>query len=179
MSHRNRTLLTLTLMSSLLLGQLPAALAAPALASSRIVGLVLARDMVAPASDLTVQAFPDGAKAPVASTATDDKGRFSLEGLPAGSYILLLSNREGPVAAARIATRAGQKETVTLALPDHRPGEGTLAPAAMGGFAAWIATPLGATISAVGVAVVLAAGAHQITKNDNSGQEQPVSPSGR
>jgi hypothetical protein len=68
---------------------------------------------------------------------------------------------------------------VTLALPDLRPGESATAPAAAekAGIFAWLSTPLGATVAIVAAAAVLAAGAHQLTKDKKDNvQEFPVSP---
>ncbi len=177
MTSLSKAALVVSIVLGLAAGPLPVALAAPASSSSAVTGRVFQPNLTAPAADLTVQAYPDGAKAPVASVTTDAKGRFELNALPAGHYVLLLSNKQGPVAATKIETREGTRQELTLALPDRKPGEGSMAPAAAhGGFAAWLATPVGATVAVVATAVVVSVGAHQITKDDNK-TEPPVSPS--
>ncbi len=177
MTSLKKAALVVTVVLGLAAGPLPAAFAAPSTTPSAVVGRVFQPNLVSPAADLTVQAYPDGAKAPVASVTTDAKGRFELHALPAGHYVLLLSTKQGPVAATKIETREGTREELTLALPDRKPGEGSMAPGAThGGFAAWLATPVGATVAVVATAVVVSVGAHQITKDDNK-SEPPVSPS--
>lgn len=164
--------LTITLAAALLLGPVPSALAAPS--HGNIGGRIFGQDLVSPAEGLTVQAIPDGAKAPVASTRTDKRGSFELSRLPAGAYIILFSNAKGePVAATRVAAKAGEAQTLTLAVPDRKPGEAATAP---GQSEKWINTPQGATTVVVVAAILLALGAKQLVDDDDVPQE-PVSPS--
>jgi hypothetical protein len=179
------------LVTALVLGPIPASLSAPAL--TRISGRVFDHDLVTPAADLTVQAIPENAKAPLASGQTDHRGRFRLQGLPADNYILLLSDAAGaPVAAARVETRTASSRIVTLALPETPP-EGAAPPAGGSaskpsekkgtvekkhrGILAWISTPVGATVALVAGAVVLAAIANQATKDKKDNiNEFPITP---
>lgn len=165
------------------------ALAAPAL-SSAVSGRIVAADLRTPAAGLSVRAVPDGAKDPLAQATTDARGRFQLQGIPAGRYLLVLHDAQGaPLAAAPIVAEQAAM-TVTLALP----APGTLAPgqtegekkddekkdeaeaATKSGFATWVSSPAGATIVLLASAVVVAVGADQLTDDDTDTNEIPASP---
>ncbi len=174
MTFGPRALVAFAASVAIVLGQVPLVVAAPT-SLSKVTGRVFATDLVTPAASLTVQAIPDGAKEPAGTTQTDAKGRFRLSDLPAGRYLLLLSDASGsPVAATPVVTRAGERQDLTLALPDRKPGETATAPGAAlkGGLWAWLSSPVGATVALVGGAVVLAAGAKSATDSDD---EPPVS----
>jgi hypothetical protein len=136
------------------------ALAAPAL-SSAVSGRILAADLKTPAAGLSVQAVPDGAKEPLARATTDARGRFQLEGLPAGRYLLVLYDAQGaPLAAAPIVAEQATM-SVTLALPkpgtlapgqaegekkdDEKKDDKEAAAATKSGFSAWVSSPTGAS----------------------------------
>ena len=98
-------------------------------------------------------------------------GRFELAALPAGYYDLLISDAKGqPLATARVMAKAGEKTTVTMALPDRKPGESAAAPAAGEGF---LSTPTGKVTVIVGAAIILAVAANSLVKDNSS---SPVSP---
>jgi hypothetical protein len=180
-----RRFTVLGLAMALLLGSL-ASLAAPDLTTT-VRGRVFDSDLTTPLRGMTVQAFPEGSAEADARVVTDDSGRFVLNGLGDGAYLLLLSDETGtPVAAAEIATRAGLEQVVALALPDDVdpkgaegsskdvPGEDKGKDAAKdkakgsegGRFQKWLSTPLGATIGIVVSAVALSTFADSIT-DDN------------
>ncbi len=165
------------------------ALAAPAL-SSAVSGRIVAADLRTPAVGLSVRAVPDGAKEPLAQATTDARGRFQLQGIPAGRYLLVLYDAQGaPLAAAPIVAEKATM-TVTLALP----APGTLAPgqtegeqkddekkdeaavATKSGFSAWVSSPTGATIVLLASAVLVAVGADQLTDDDTDTDEISASP---
>jgi hypothetical protein len=168
------------------------ALAAPAL-SSAVSGRILAADLKTPAAGLSVQAVPDGAKEPLARATTDARGRFQLEGLPAGRYLLVLYDAQGaPLAAAPIVAEQATM-SVTLALPkpgtlapgqaegekkdDEKKDDKEAAAATKSGFSAWVSSPTGATIVLLASAILVAVGADQLTNDDTDTKEiSPPSP---
>lgn len=180
-----RNLLALALAFALALAP-SFALAAPAL-SSAVSGRIFAADLKTPAAGLSVQAVPDGAQEPVARATTDARGRFQLQGIPAGSYLLVLFDAQGtPLAAAPIvAEKAAMSITLALPKPDPlAPGQTDEAkkdppaaePATKSGFAAWVSSPVGATVVLLGSAIVVAVGADQLTNDDTDTTEITTSP---
>ncbi|UCF67154.1 MAG: hypothetical protein JSV80_15465 [Acidobacteriota bacterium] len=152
------------------------AVAAPMPSPALLSGRVFTADLSEPAAGLRVQAIPEGADAPFAKTATDEAGKFEFTEIPGGEYILLLTSREGEaLAATRIAAPPGCQRHVTLALPQLEPGSSPVAPAQSGGggFAAWISTPLGATISLVVAAVVVSLIGDELTDDDEVFENRP------
>lgn len=156
--------------------------AAPELAQVR--GRIFTADLASPAAGLDVQAIPDGAKTPVAATATDDRGSFRFAELLPGEYTLVFTNDAGsPVAASKVNAVAGEKQALTLALPSPlAPGETTPAPGEEGkkrrGLLGWISTPLGAVVAAVVVAVGVGIAVDQATDDDEDEPDvTPVQPS--
>ncbi len=188
MAPSPRHLLAWTLAFMILIGPAHAALSAPSAAAARISGRIFEPDLVTPAAELVVQAYPEGAKTPVAARQTDQRGRFNFESLPAGTYILFLfRSPDAPLAGARVEAAAGSHRIVALALPDQ-PAEGaTPAPATPPpatppaekkkhhGLFQWMGTPVGATVTLVAAAAVLAVVADEITSKENV-TELPVSP---
>jgi hypothetical protein len=188
----HRTLLALALAFAVAVAP-SVALAAPASASA-VSGRIFAADLKTPAAGLSVQALPDGAKEPVARTTTDLQGRFAMQGLPAGRYLLVLYDAQGsPLAAAPlVADKAAM--TVTLALPaadvlapgqtaeGEKKEEGEkkgdeAAATTRSGFSAWVSSPTGATIVLLASAVVIAVAADQLTNDDTDTDEITASPS--
>lgn len=175
MTLRPKGSVALLLCMALVLSTLPVSLAVSA--PSGIAGRVFREDLVTPAANLGVKAIPDGAKDVLAEARTDAKGRFALAGLPAGAYLLLLTDPKGtPLAATRLTTRVGERSDLTLALPDQTPGQNPAAPGqSQTPRVPWISTTLGATVVLVGAAIVLVAGAKSVTDNDKSPGQPPVS----
>ena len=170
-ANRLMKLVTVAIAAALFLGPVPTAMATPSSADARLAGRVFDKDLVTPAASLTVAATSLGAKAPAASSRTDKDGRFELAALPAGYYDLLISDAKGqPLATARVMAKAGEKTTVTMALPDRKPGESAAAPAAGEGF---LSTPTGKVTVIVGAAIILAVAANSLVKDNSS---SPVSP---
>jgi hypothetical protein len=141
--------------------------------STAVRGRVFATDMATPLAGMTVQAFPEGSAVAVAEALTDGSGRFRLAGLQPGQHLLLLSDPAGEaVAAAEVTALAGTEQVMALALPDDDETEGAEGGSTAdqqpeeGRFAAWLKTPLGATITVVATAIALAALADSIT-DDN------------
>jgi len=169
-----RSFLAAVLCLALAAGTLPPVLAAPAASrDAHLAGAVFGADLRTPAKGLEVRALPSGEKTPVATAVTDRRGRFDLGDLPAGEYLLVLvrPEEEIPVAAARVTARTGDATPVVLALPGaDAPAE---APAASSGFAAWIATPIGATVTLVAAAVVIAVGADSLSDNTETREDEP------
>lgn len=171
MRFRTIKTLSLALAVSLILGQAPL-LAAPA---ARIEGRVFGADLKTPVANYGVQAYERGSKTPAATTTTGKDGRFRLDSVPAGNYVLVLADGQGhAIAAAEVAAKDGVRSSVTLALPDKKPGEGRLAPAQSGG--GFFGTTGGAILTIVGSAVVLALAADSLVDDDETPQA-PVSPS--
>ena len=177
MNLRPRSLLACVLTLALILGQIPAVLAAPA-ANSRISGRVFETDLITPAADLVVQAYPEGKPAPLAAGRTDEKGRFLLKGLPAGSFVVLLVTEQGQaLAATRVQMNNDEHKKLLLALPQEsaekppeggeKPPEGAEAatPAKKGGILSWMSTPVGATVTIVAAALVLSVAADELTSS--------------
>ena len=193
MTLRPRSLLACVLTLALILGQIPAVFAAPA-ASSRISGRVFETDLITPAADLLVQAYPEGQPAPLAAGRTDEKGRFLLKGLPAGSFVVLLVTEQGQaLAATRVQMNNDEHRKLLLALPQEsaekppesaekppevgeKPPEGAEAatPAKKGGILSWMSTPVGATVTIVAAALVLSVAADELTSS--SPPPPPVTP---
>ena len=164
------------------------ALAAPAL-SSAVSGRIFAADLKTPAAGLSVQAVPEGAKEPLARATTDARGRFQLQGIPAGRYLLVLYSGQGePLAAAPIVAEQPAM-SVTLALPPPgslAPGQTEETPkkedssteaAPKSGFSTWVSSPTGATIVLLASAILVAVGADQLTNDDTDTKEIPASKS--
>ncbi len=189
MSDLRRTMLALVTAFALAVAP-TLVIAAPAAATINLDGRVFAADRTTPAAGLTVQAVPDGAKEPRAQTTTDRTGRFHLLGMPAGEYLLVLLDASGTPLAAAAVTAEGPASSVVLALPGTDP----LAPAFASdenqeeqataepgddsddsGFAVWVSSPVGATITLVAAATILAVGARQLTKDDNDKKDIPAS----
>jgi hypothetical protein len=182
--HRN--LLAVALAFALALAP-SLALAAPE-HSSAVSGRVFAADLKTPAAGLSVQAVPDGAKEPLARATTDPRGRFQLQEIPAGHYLLVLYDAQGaPLAAAPIVAEKAAM-SITLALPEP----GSLAPgqteepkkdepateaAPKSGFSTWVSSPVGATVVLLASATIIAVGADQLTNDDTDTTEIPVSKS--
>lgn len=142
-------------------------------ATAGIDGSVFDWTFTQPLAGLTVSIVPDGSKQPVARSVTDPKGRFHINGLAGGAYMLLLTDDGGaPLAAAAIEAPAGVRRTVSLALPgpSGKKKSGGEATASAGGkktLAAWITSPAGSTLVLVASAVVLAVAADKVlTEND-------------
>lgn len=193
MNFRLRSLLACVLALALILGQIPAVLAAPA-ANARISGRVFETDLTTPAADLVVQAYPEGRPAPLAAGRTDEKGRFLLKGLPAGSFVVLLVTEQGQaLAATRVQMNNDEHKKLLLALPQEtgeKPPEGAEKPPEAGekppaeaeaaapeektGILSWMSTPLGATVTIVAAALVLAVVADELTSD--SPPPPPVTP---
>jgi hypothetical protein len=159
-------------------------IAAPATTSS-VSGRVYAADLKTPAAGLTVQAVPDGAKEALARSTTDARGRFQLQGLPAGKYLLVLLDEAGTPLAAAPHVMAQANSSVTLALPppgalapaqseEKKEGEPETKKSEKSGFATWVSTPAGATIVLVASAVLVAWGADQLTDDDPDTVEIPA-----
>ncbi len=149
------------------------ALAEPAPAHP-LEGRVFAADLHTPLPDILVQAVPEGAKQAVARATTDRRGRFSFQTLPEGDYTLVIFDQQGaPLAAAPISTSAAASGEVALALPPLRPGEDATAPAAAGATAVWISTPLGATVTLLATAVVVAVAADDVTGDNPTRRDLP------
>ncbi len=166
-AFRRFNTLTLVLVAALVLGQAPALLASPA---ARIEGRIFATDMTTPAAGLDVNVTAEGAKAPVATTRTDKDGKFRLDGVEAGKYLLVLVDGSGkPVAAAPVTAAPGQRANLTLALPAVKAAP---AQASKGG---WFTTTFGAVTTVVASAVILALAADSVVDNDED--PEPVSPS--
>ncbi len=167
----------LALWLTLCLGFAPV-LAAPA-AAAQVSGRIFQADLSRPASGLSVTATPEGAKEPVASTVTNDDGRFRFASLPAGDYLIIFQNEGGQaLAASKVSAVAGEKQSVTLALPAIAPGE-TATPEGeenkkRRGLWAWISTPAGAVLTAVVAAVVIGVAVDQATDDDED--EPDLSP---
>lgn len=202
MAPRPRSVLVPILALAMSLGPIPIAFSGPSPAAARLTGRIFEPDLVTPATDLTVQAYPEGAKTPVAVCKTDHRGRFDIEDLPAGPYVLLMwRNSDAPLAAARVDVPAGSRRIVALALPDPPP-EGTppaagqppaegkppaegqppasptkpaAPPKKKGGLLKWMSTPVGATVVLVAAAAVLAVAADELTKKETV-PELPPSP---
>ena len=177
--HRN--LLAVTLAFALALAP-SFVLAAPAL-SSAVSGRVFAADLKTPAAGLSVQAVPDGAKEPVARATTDLRGRFQLQEIPAGHYLLVLYDAQGaPLAAAPLVAEKAAM-LITLALPEPgslAPGqtdEPPTEPTPRSGFSTWVSSPVGATVVLLASATVVAVGADQLTNDDTDTTEIPGSKS--
>jgi hypothetical protein len=163
------------------------ALAAPEL-SSAVSGRVFAADLKTPAAGLSVQAVPDGAKEPLARATTDLRGRFQLQEIPAGRYLLVLFDAQGvPLAAAPIVAEKAAT-TITLALPEPdslAPGQAEEAPkdetnveaGAKSGFSTWVSSPVGATVVLLASATIVAVGADQLTNDDTDTEETTASKS--
>ncbi len=169
-----RSFLAAVLCVALSAGAPLAVLAAPAPArDAHLAGSVFGADLRSPAAGLEVRALPAGGKTPVATAVTDRRGRFDLGDLPAGEYLLVLVRPEekAPVAAARVTAHRGDATPVVLALPGAKAPEG--APAASSGIAAWIATPLGATVTLVAAAVVIAVAADSVSDNSETRTDEP------
>jgi hypothetical protein len=188
----HRTLLALALAFAIAVAP-SVALAAPASASA-VSGRIFAADLRTPAAGLSVQALPDGAREPVARATTDIQGRFALQGLPAGRYLLVLYDAQGtPLAAAPlVADKAAM--TVALALPapdalapaqtaegetkkDDEKKDEEAAATTKSGFSAWVSSPTGATVVLLASAVVVAVAADQLTNDDTDTNEITASPS--
>ncbi len=174
MSQKRFQPITALVVAALVIGPVAPGFAGPA-ASAALEGRVLSPDLSRPMADLSVSLIPEGANEPTTRTTTDAKGRFGLQGLAAGRYILLLESAAGqPVAAAPVEAIAGERQRITLALP-------AVSPAATGdeggksGFGRWISTPVGATITAVLAAVIVAVAVDQAIGDDD--EEQDLSPS--
>ena len=181
----HRSSLALVLASALALAP-SLALAAPA-QSSAVSGRIFAADLKTPAAGLSVQAVPDGAKEPLARATTDARGRFQLQGIPAGRYLLVLYDAQGAALAAAPIVAEKAAMSVTLALPKPgslAPGQTGEAPkeesegeaATKSGFAAWISSPSGATIALLAGATLVAIGADQLTDDDTDTEEISTSP---
>lgn len=152
-----------------LLFPVPAALAAPA--AARIEGRVFDTDLVSPAAGLAVQAYAEGAKAPLVTALTGKDGRFRLGAVPAGNYVLVLADGAGkPLAAAPVATKSGQRAKVNLALAP--------AQSSTGGQKGFFQSTGGAIVTIVASAVVLALLADSLLDEDEAPPPAPVSPSG-
>jgi hypothetical protein len=166
MSRSIRQSLNLVLALVLACGSAPVLLAGPAIDQAAIDGRILSPDMTTPVADLQVQAFVDGTDTPVATTRTDRQGRFTVENLDAGDYILLfLEQDETPVAATRLGDLA-ERRSVILALPQLEPGQSPVAPAQAGGMMGWIASPIGAAVAIVAATVVVAVAADAALDDD-------------
>ena len=170
-----RSLLVVTLCLALAVGtSFPVLAASAPTGGAHLAGSVFGPDLRTPAAGLEVRVLPAGEKEPITRTVTDRRGRFDAGQLPAGEYLLVLV-REGerePVAAARITARAGEDRPVVLALPGADAAEA--APAASSGLAAWIATPLGATVTLVAAAVVIGVAADSMA--DDTERQPDASP---
>ena len=170
-----RSLLVVTLCLALAAGTaLPALAASAPTGEAHLAGSVFGPDLRTPATGLEVRVLPAGEKRPIARTVTDRRGRFDAGRLPAGEYLLVLL-RDGepqPVAAARVTARAGEDRPVVLALPGAEAAEA--APASSSGLAAWIATPLGATVALVAAAVVIGVAADSMA--DDTARQPDASP---
>ncbi len=163
------------------------ALAAPAL-SSAVSGRIFAADLKTPAAGLSVQAVPDGAKEPVARATTDLRGRFQLQEIPAGRYLLVLYDPQGaPLAAAPLVAEKAAM-SITLALPkpgslapgetqEAPPGESNVEAATKSGFSTWVSSPVGATVVLLASATIVAVGADQLTNDDTDTKEMKGSQS--
>lgn len=158
------------------------ALSAPA-PSSAVSGRVFTADLKTPAVGLSVQAVPDGAKDPLVRATTDARGRFQLQGIPAGRYLLVLSDAQGTPLAAAPLTADKPAMSVTLALPKA----GSLAPGQSetpaeeteveSGFGTWISSPTGATVTLLAATILVAVGVDQLTDDDTDTEEiSPPSP---
>jgi len=131
-----------------------------------------------------VQAVPDGAKEPLARAMTDARGRFQLQGIPAGRYLLVLYDAQGAALAAAPIVAEKAAMSVTLALPKPgslAPGQTEEAPeddsdGEKSGFSTWISSPAGATIALLAGATLIAIGADQLTDDDTDTDEIPASP---
>lgn len=188
MSEHRRN--TLALVTALALATAPTLVnAAPVAATSRLGGRIFAADRRTPAAGLTVQAVPEGAKEPRSETTTDRTGRFQLHGVPAGEYLLVMLDASGTPIAAAPVTAAGPGTDVVLALPapnslapaveEEEEDEGTSEEqgedGGRSGFAVWVSTPTGATITLVSAATLLAIGAKQLTDDDDDRKDYPTS----
>ena len=173
LSLRRSLALTLTLLMAV--GATPL-FAAPTSAEtgSRIEGRVFTADLRDVVAGLDVHAIPTGERDALRNTVTDRDGRFSLEGLPAGRYTLVLSDEGEPVAAAEITANAGYNQPVSLALPTVDIGQSAIAPNVAG--ASFITTWWGATLVLVGAAAVISFTADDLTA-DNPEREFLGSPS--
>lgn len=140
-------------------------------------GRVFQPEFVAPATGVTVAAYPVDAKQPLATSTTDTKGRYRLEGLPAGDYLLLLTGPEGaPLAAAPVTARAGAIAAISLALPAEngvvgsgaaRRKDGGEESGGKKGLAAWFSSPAGSTLIVVASAIVVAVVADSTLTDDD------------
>lgn len=177
-----RSSLALVLASALALAP-SLALAAP-VQSSAVSGRIFAADLRTPVAGLSVQAVPNGAKEPLARATTDARGRFQLQGIPAGRYLLVLYDAQGAALAAAPIVAEKAAMSVTLALPEAgslAPGQtgaapGDETPAEKDGFSAWISSPTGATIALLAGAILIAIGTDQLTNDDTDTKEIPASP---
>ncbi|MDQ7006457.1 MAG: carboxypeptidase-like regulatory domain-containing protein [Acidobacteriota bacterium] len=149
-------------------------LAEPSDATHPLAGRVFASDLRTPMPDVLVQAIPEGAKEAVARATTDRRGRFRFRALPDGDYTLVLFDDHGsPLAAAPISASTAAAGEVALALPALRPGESGTAPAAAGATAVWLATPLGATVTLLASAIIIAVAADDVTGDNPTRRDLP------
>jgi len=107
-------------------------------------GVVLEADGVTPHAGVTLALKDVHTGTEVASTVTDEEGKFVLEGVPEGLYLVLLGNPG--LAAVLSVTPEAQSELLTIVLAQT--SSGTEAPAQ------WVATPLMAV--GIGGALVVA-----------------------
>lgn len=179
MSTWIRPRLSLLLAAALMFAPL-AAVASPADAERTLDGRVFEADLETPMAGVSVQVTDQAKRELLAKAVTDDEGRFHLEGLEARAYTLVLLDADSqPLAAAEVDV--ARHSEVALAVPEARPGEGQAAPgqsgATGGGIAAWLASPVGATVALVAGATVVAVAAESATDDDEPAAEVPVSPS--
>ena len=194
MSVPRQRVLAALLSLVLALGSTPV-FATPALTST-VDGRIFDSDLATPMPRLQVSAYAEGSAEPSATASTDGRGRFRLDGLSGGAYLLLLAEESGkPLAAAEIAMEAGRNQVVTLALPERVPASGALAPGAADDeqeegegegegseakgesrFGKWLKTPLGATIAILLSAVALSYAADEFTDENPRVPESNVLP---